>query len=70
MPKGQSLSDEHWRKRATRPSYTEIMECIRQTSAIDVKGGARAYALGVLRAINKGLRNPLHASVETVPHYR
>lgn len=62
MPRGESLADDRWRSRivSERVGYTAIMEQIRQLSRIDPHGQSRAYATGLLRAINHGLRQPLH----------
>jgi hypothetical protein len=63
MPRGESLADDHWHQRVTRAGYDAISENIRTVALIDVKGGPRAYATGLLRAINHGLRNPLSVDV-------
>lgn len=64
MPRGESLSDERWHRRivSDRVGYTAVIEQIRQMSRVDPHGHSRAYATGLLRAINHGLRQPLMIS--------
>jgi len=64
MPRGESLADDRWRERIARTGHANIVEEIRKMGMLDSKGGARAYATGLLRAINRGLRQPLTANVD------
>jgi hypothetical protein len=59
MPKGQSLADERWRRRIVRVGYLEISKSIRETSAFEGQGNDKVCAEGILRAINKNLREKL-----------
>jgi len=59
MPKGQSLADERWRRRIVHIGYLEITRSIRETSSFEGQGTDKVCAEGILRAINKNLREKL-----------
>ena len=59
MPKGQSLADEKWRRRIIHIGYLTISRSIKETSAFEGQGNDNVCAQGILRAINKNLREKL-----------
>jgi hypothetical protein len=59
MPKGQSLSDKYWRDRLVHVGYDELVSSMKLTITLEGKSSEQAMAQGILRAINRNLRNPL-----------
>jgi hypothetical protein len=59
IPEGESLTDRKWRYRVEKVGYAALMDAAAKASAFYSKGGAKVWALGMLEAINKGLRERL-----------
>jgi ParB-like nuclease domain len=59
MPAGSSLNDARWRQRLDSVGYTDLLTTIRHSIMLEGNGSERACAEGILRAINRGLRQPL-----------
>jgi len=68
MPSGQSLSDDKWHYRliSDQVGYDAVLQGIRQAAAVDPRGADRAYAQGLLRAINRGLRAPAQLHITNI----
>lgn len=58
-----SLLERHWRKRLLTIGYDVLCRSIDETCTYEGKSGAAICAQGVLRAINRGLRNKLEVTV-------
>lgn len=63
MPPDESIGDPKWRKRLVQVGYSNLMEAAGKAAAFYAKGGARVWALGVIEAMNKGLRNRLEVDL-------
>ncbi len=59
-----SLLERHWRRRLLQCGYDVIIKSIDETCAYEGRSGAAICAAGVLRSINRGLRNKLYLTVE------
>lgn len=59
-----SLLDRHWRRRILQVGYDGITKSIDETAAFEGRSGAAVCANGVLRALNRGLRNKLVIEVK------
>ena len=59
MPRRESLTDEYWRKRLVKIGYDQIHAGIQQSCVYENNGNNRACATGILRVLNKGLRQPI-----------
>jgi hypothetical protein len=59
MPEGESLTDRKWRSRIEKVGYAALLDAAAKASAFYSRGGAKVWALGMLEAINKGLRERL-----------
>lgn len=53
---GESLTDRRWRQRIMQVGFRELHDSMAKFSAAYAAGGNRVWALGVVEAINKGLR--------------
>lgn len=59
-----SLSDPRWRKRIIQVGYADILRSVMQAAAYHGSGRSNLIcALGIVNAINKGLRNPLEHTI-------
>lgn len=56
---GGSLTEKRWRARIATLSYQTLTDAISSSCALEGNGNARACALGILSAINRGLKNRL-----------
>lgn len=54
MPPGESLNDDRWRKRLRALGASGIVQAAAQGAVFFAHGGDRAWATGVVQAINKG----------------
>jgi ParB-like nuclease domain len=54
-----SLLERHWRRRLMTIGYDGLTKSIDETCAYEGKAGGAVCAQGILRAVNKGLRNKL-----------
>lgn len=59
MPVGESLTDRRWHARIMDVGYDELAASMNKFASAYARGGARVWSLGVVEAINKGLRNRL-----------
>lgn len=59
-----SLLERHWRRRILQVGYDGITKSIDETAAFEGRSGAAVCANGVLRALNRGLRNKLVIEVK------
>ena len=59
LPEGESLSDPRWRSRLIHAGYDELCASMTRFSAAFARGGARPWAVGLVAALNKGLRQKL-----------
>ena len=59
LPDGVSLSDQRWIDRLGQIGFDDVALSVRNVIMLENNGSERACAEGVLRALNKGLRNPL-----------
>lgn len=57
MPPGESLADERWRQRLVHVGYEELIQSMKVVVTLENRASERALANGILRAINRGLRN-------------
>jgi hypothetical protein len=64
LPAGVSLTDAHWYKRCRATSITSIDKEIMESVLYRKKGGDKSWGLGLLKAINSGLRNKLNIRPE------
>ena len=55
----QDLSSGTWRARILRLGHVELMRAAGEGAAFHARGGAAAWASGVMQALNKGIRNKL-----------
>jgi hypothetical protein len=60
-----SLLERHWRRRLLQIGYDGIIKSIDETCAFEGKTGSAVCAAGVLRAVNRGLRNKLTVTTKT-----
>lgn len=60
-----SLMDRHWRKRLMTVGYDGLVKSIDETCTYEGKSGGAICANGIIRAINKGLRNKIRVEVST-----
>ena len=60
-----SLLERHWRRRLLQVGYDGISKSIDETCAFEGKTGSAVCAAGVLRAVNRGLRNKLTMTVKS-----
>lgn len=60
-----SLLDRHWRRRLLQVGYDGISRSIDETCAFEGRAGGAVCAQGLLRAVNKGLRNKLKINIKT-----
>lgn len=58
-----SLVERHWRRRLFGVGYDGLLKSIDETCAFEGKSGGAVCAQGVLRVLNKGLRNKLTVSL-------
>jgi hypothetical protein len=65
MPGGVSLQDTYWHRRILRIGYEEIQFQIKQAALYHNRGDAHTCADGILRAINRHLRQPLEMTNPT-----
>lgn len=61
-----SLTERHWRRRLLQVGYDGLVKSIDETVAFEGKSGGAICAQGVLRGINRGLRNKLYAEFNKV----
>lgn len=59
MPPKQSITDPYWHNRIIKIGLSSIELAIKQAAMYENKGDDRTCGSGILRVINKGLRNPL-----------
>jgi len=59
LPRGVSLSEKAWRDRVCRIGRAAIQREVNASIVYRGKGGPRSCGIGLLKAINKGLRNTL-----------
>jgi len=60
----ESLWEPKWRKRLAKIGYEELLRSINSAAAFYGSGkGNKISAVGILQAINKGLRKPLRSSI-------
>lgn len=63
-----SLTERHWRRRLLQIGYDTLSKSIDETCQYEGKAGSAICAQGILRAVNRGLRNKLelnNKSLET-----
>lgn len=66
MRPGESLSSTRWRNRIIQVGYEAVLASIDQSAAFYGGGkGLKNCALGIVQAINKGLRNTLVHTIRT-----
>lgn len=58
-----SLLERHWRRRLLQVGYDSLCKSIDEACAYEGRAGAAVCAQGVLRAVNRGLRNKLAITV-------
>lgn len=59
MPKGEGLEDDRWRKRLIHVGYDAVTMGIKRISLYEMAGHDRICAMGIVSAINHGLRGSL-----------
>jgi hypothetical protein len=59
MPNGDSLTDKKWKHRLLKIGYTAFLDAAAKATSFFSAGGAKPWAIGMLEAINKGLREKL-----------
>jgi len=59
MPDGESLSDSRWAKRLESIGINELEKAAAEGAAFFSKGGAKAWAVGMVNRLNKGLQKKL-----------
>ncbi len=64
MPTGTSLNDRKWRTRLLEAGYDVIMRDIRAAAQWKAGGGAKVWAIGVRKLLNKGLAEKNRIPVE------
>ncbi len=60
MPKNHSLSELRWSDRLRSIGSEALLHSIKAMSGIEGKSNERVWGQGIFRALNKGMRNPLH----------
>ena len=58
-----SITERHWSRRLMQIGYDTLCKSITETKAYEGKSGSAICAQGILRALNKGLRNKLSFTV-------
>lgn len=61
-----SITERHWKRRFLQVGYDSITKSIDETTAFEGKAGSAICAQGVLRALNKGLRNKLKIEIKEI----
>jgi hypothetical protein len=59
MPRGKGLQDERWRKRVLHIGYDAVVMAIKRACLYENGGHDRICAIGVVNAVNHGLRGTL-----------
>ena len=59
MPGNQSITDTKWASRLMDIGNEELMRAAGEGAAFFSKGGAKAWAVGIVNRLNKGLHNKL-----------
>lgn len=59
-----SLLERHWRRRLMQVGFDTIVKSIDETCSFEGRAGAAVCAAGILRALNRGLRNKLTLTVK------
>ena len=62
MPEGQSLRDREWRLRVLRAGYSRLLEGANRGASFFARGGAKAWASGIVEELNRKCRNRLELS--------
>lgn len=63
MLQDESLGNTHWKRRMVQVGYETLLETIDRAAAFHAGKGMKVSALGIVQAINKGLRNHLKHSI-------
>lgn len=64
MPTGYSLNDRTTRERVLRTGADAMNKAILEVASFEGKRGEKQCAMGILRAINKGSRNPIKINLD------
>lgn len=56
MPEGESLTDSRWRERVLQAGYERLLQAAGSAAAYHARGGAKVWADGMLKEMNKGRR--------------
>ena len=59
MPRGEGMQDERWRKRLMHVGYDAVVMAIKRVCLYENGGHDRICAMGIISAINHGLRGSL-----------
>jgi len=59
LQKGETLAIDRWEKRFEKIGYDAIVKSIKETTMFEGHGNDAACGAGVVRALNKGLKQPL-----------
>jgi hypothetical protein len=64
MAEGTSLSAGQWQRRTTKVGHERLVDSARRASMFYEEGGDRVWAIGIVEAINKGLRIKLPVNID------
>ena len=60
----ESLLDKKWEQRIIKIGYQELLAATQRASSFYARGGAKVWGLGMMEALNKGLRNQMQVKAE------